>query len=282
MTHITLVPSDRAVAPVQEGLFEIVRARIRLDRSNAPTVALDSLLEVIETHLGEPRLNVSWAKEKAGIRNNSEALFFHIEFGLPPGRYMEMCKLDIATGLLALTDTPIWQIAAAVGYAGMPTFSRAFHRRLGLRPRYARQRYRAVNTDIPDHVTARTLLTVAARPDSMIRFRHRIVTVRRDQRWWPLIHTLENTYATAHAESRRRALRYALNLVRFFELGLEPHGAHVLASVAAPEASENGDGLSILVQELDPAHPDQDYAGRVIALLRRALGGEVETRAWRE
>ncbi|MEM8960958.1 MAG: helix-turn-helix domain-containing protein [Acidobacteriota bacterium] len=274
-TETAFALDDPTATRVRTDLFKIVRSRIRLDQSHAPSAALKALLHVIDRHLGNEHLNVTWAKTEVGIRNNSEALFFHIEFGLPPGRYIEACKLDIAAGLLALTDAPIWRIAATVGYAGMPTFSRAFHRRFGLRPRSARQRYRAAQAQSSLTTTAQNLLDTATRGQSKVRRRHEILTVQQKGRWSPLIHSLEGTLATARSDQRDQAMGYALNLLRLLELGLEPSGAHALSLGIAPQVVETAIGLRIdgvaVTRLLAGEHPAPNYAAEVITTLQKSL-----------
>ncbi|MEM8961978.1 MAG: helix-turn-helix transcriptional regulator [Acidobacteriota bacterium] len=117
-------------------------ATIRQDqRRVSPPIA--ALLVHIERHIFDATLNVNRLKEACGVRNNSVAIFFHIEVGQPPGAYIARSRLETAAKLLAHTELPIWRIADLVGYSGMPTFSRAFHRAYELRPRAYRKEQHA-------------------------------------------------------------------------------------------------------------------------------------------
>lgn len=54
--------------------------------------------------------------------------------GMTPGAYLRTLRLCQAARLLRTTDTPILDIALAIGFADHPSFSRAFARYLGLTP----------------------------------------------------------------------------------------------------------------------------------------------------
>ncbi|MEM8960136.1 MAG: helix-turn-helix domain-containing protein [Acidobacteriota bacterium] len=210
----------------------MIHRRINLDLMASSGVIAD-LLVVIRDYLVDRRLNVVWAKKKAEVRNNSSAIFFHIHVGMPPGRYLEAARLDLAVALLTRTDMPVFEIAQRTGYGGGSTLSRALHRRFGLRPRATRTLYR--NAVVEPRSPAR-YVTRAARGLTSIRLRQSVVEVRdatdRDV-WWPLTHQLDSRQLDAIA-SQQHALGYATRLLRLFELGLDVRGAQALASAMLP------------------------------------------------
>lgn len=66
---------------------------------------------------------------------------FSKKFGLPPGQFIEQCRLDLARRLLEETDKPISCIAEECGYATSEGLYLAFDRRLGIGPRDYRNRF---------------------------------------------------------------------------------------------------------------------------------------------
>jgi AraC-like DNA-binding protein len=54
--------------------------------------------------------------------------------GLPPMHFLESVRMRKARELLAGSDTPVAQVAAAVGFADANYFSRAFRRKVGVSP----------------------------------------------------------------------------------------------------------------------------------------------------
>ncbi len=114
-------------------------ARIRKDRERA-SEKLKPLLEYLESHLFDPRLNVNQLKKACGVRDNSIAILFHSQVGHSPKVYISDRRMETAATLLRETDLRIWRIADMVGYSGLAVFSKAFNRWAGQRPgAYRRQ-----------------------------------------------------------------------------------------------------------------------------------------------
>ncbi|MEM8960934.1 MAG: AraC family transcriptional regulator [Acidobacteriota bacterium] len=246
-----------------EGFRGMVRRRIELDRAAVEDVQIKALLEVIARNLGNPSLSVKWAKEQAVIRNNSVAIYFHIQLGVPPGRYIEAAKLDIATGLLCATDLPVWRIADLTGYSGTSTFSRAFWRRSGVRPRKARQMYRGAVASTGEAGDGLRQLSMSG-----LRVRHGVASVERGHVWRPLTHVLDVMSSEAKTEVERWALRFAAVLLRFLELGLDRGGALRLALLATPQVELTPDGLlvgrDLVAQVLDDQTPGREFVARIV------------------
>ena len=66
---------------------------------------------------------------------------FTREVGVPPGRYVEQCRLERARQLLEETDRPMSEISACCGYATADGLRLAFERNLGTSPRAYRRRF---------------------------------------------------------------------------------------------------------------------------------------------
>ncbi len=125
-------------------------ARIRQDRERV-SEKMKPLLEYLEDHLFDPRLNIARLKEACGVRDNSIAIVFHSQVGHPPKVYITQRRLETAATLLRDTDLRIWRIAELVGYTGLSVFSKAFGRWAGQRPRaYRQQLHETAGGDLSD------------------------------------------------------------------------------------------------------------------------------------
>lgn len=87
----------------------------------------------------------SLARE-CGVSRSVLAITFRDTLGIPPIAYLTGWRMQIAAGLLADTEMPVYNIAEAVGYESEASFSRAFRRATGLSPGIWRsQRQRPVD-----------------------------------------------------------------------------------------------------------------------------------------
>lgn len=66
-----------------------------------------------------------------GLSPRSLDRLFHRELGLPPGRYFQMVRLNLARSLTEETDLSVSEIAARSGFASAATLSRAFSTTFG-------------------------------------------------------------------------------------------------------------------------------------------------------
>lgn len=69
-----------------------------------------------------------------GVSRTVLASSFKETLGTPPKSYLTSWRMQIAAGLLADTETPIYNVAEAVGYESESSFSRAFRRATGRSP----------------------------------------------------------------------------------------------------------------------------------------------------
>lgn len=75
----------------------------------------------------------SLARE-SGVSRTVLASTFKETLGVPPMSYLTSWRMQIAAGLLADTETPVYNISEVVGYESEASFSRAFRRATGLSP----------------------------------------------------------------------------------------------------------------------------------------------------
>ncbi len=104
--------------------------------------SLRPMLREMEARLFDRGLTLQSLRRSLGIRSNRAPEQFRLALGSPPASYLAERRLETAANLLRETTAPAWQIALAVGYQGLPTFSKAFRRWSGQRPR----RYRSEHT----------------------------------------------------------------------------------------------------------------------------------------
>ena len=67
----------------------------------------------------------------AGLSPRTLDRLFHRELGLPPGRYYQMIRLNLARALAEETGLPVAEIAARCGFVSTATLSRAFSASFG-------------------------------------------------------------------------------------------------------------------------------------------------------
>lgn len=87
----------------------------------------------------DPRLKVQRIRRLLGLRSNDTTTEFKREIGLPIGRYLDTCRFEVACCLLLTTDLPEQEVGELVGYKVFKSFSRAFDRHVGCRPRVYRE-----------------------------------------------------------------------------------------------------------------------------------------------
>ena len=94
----------------------------------------------IEGHLGED-LRIDTLATRFHFSPRTFIRTFTHTLGMPPGRYVEQCRIDRARQLLEETDKPLSKISAACGYSSTDGLRAAFERHLGTSPRNYRDRF---------------------------------------------------------------------------------------------------------------------------------------------
>ena len=233
---------DRNADPkkTRDRLLAVVRRRIELDRRALSGDAHESTrrwLRLVSSYLTDPRLDVKWAKEQLGIRDHNHAIAFHTAAGLPPARYVELGRLDVAFGLVALTDVHSPELAALTGYRSASVVRRALKRRVGVSQRRLRRTYRRhATTPLGAARRAfRARLEAAAGDVDGVTLRGADLTARVHGRRRPLVHRL---LASARRSSPLSPTSSSLALwLGAYELGLHPAGAEAVAGWDRQEAA---------------------------------------------
>lgn len=122
--------------------------RIRRDRDRA-SLRLRPMLEHIEGHIFNAKLNVNQLKKACRIRDNSITILFHSQIGHSPKTYISERRLETASRLLRDSDLRVWKIAEMVGYSGLGVFSKAFNRWAKQRPNAFRRQAREIACELP-------------------------------------------------------------------------------------------------------------------------------------
>ena len=86
-------------------------------------------------------LSVDDLAERALMSPRNFARVFTRQVGLPPGRFIEQCRLEFARQCLEQTDSPITDVARRCGYGTSDGMRLAFDRHLGVSPREYRRRF---------------------------------------------------------------------------------------------------------------------------------------------
>ncbi|MDM0026408.1 GlxA family transcriptional regulator [Variovorax saccharolyticus] len=88
-------------------------------------------------------LSISALASRAGMSERSFARIFRSETGTTPAEFVERARIDAARRLAEESDLPAKRLAAAVGYANVDGFRRAFGRRFGVSVAEYRKRFPA-------------------------------------------------------------------------------------------------------------------------------------------
>lgn len=99
-------------------------------------------LASIHRSLAEPWTVASLAA-RVGLSRTGFAELFSAKTGVSPMRYLQMCRIQEAARLVALTNLGISEIGQRVGYTDAAAFSRAFRRETGKAAREYRRAFEA-------------------------------------------------------------------------------------------------------------------------------------------
>lgn len=102
-----------------------------LAAQTAEKSSVRELQDYVLAHLRDD-LSVPVLAAHAGMSERNFARTFRSETGTTPAEFVENARIDAARRLAEDTDLPAKRLAAAVGYANVDGFRRAFGRRLGV------------------------------------------------------------------------------------------------------------------------------------------------------
>jgi AraC-like DNA-binding protein len=90
-------------------------------------------------------LRIEALSEHFGMSARAFNRLFRRRVGMPPGRFVEQCRLERARQLLEDTNEPVSRIAERCGYDTSNGLCLAFERNLGVTPRAYRKRSSSPN-----------------------------------------------------------------------------------------------------------------------------------------
>jgi AraC family transcriptional regulator len=135
-----LASEDPAAAVAAEGLaLQLVAAAIRSDPTLPARPRPPWFGTVIELLQDPPSWKVADLAKAVAVDPDHLARVFRRHYGVTMSTYLRELRLDRAAASLALSDTPVAQIAADGGFADQSHFTQAFRRHVGVTPaRYRR------------------------------------------------------------------------------------------------------------------------------------------------
>ena len=86
-------------------------------------------------------LTIEQLAEIANMSPRNFSRVFKTETGVPPGKYIERFRLEVARQVILESRTPISEVAKRCGYQSADTMRNAFERALGINPREYRERF---------------------------------------------------------------------------------------------------------------------------------------------
>jgi AraC-like DNA-binding protein len=146
-----LVELDHETAPDAEALFETMAKHVLLQIRRAVAsgegnafdrrrkLAVRRAVEQIRAHLAAPPSHGELA-EAAGLSTRYFAKVFRDETGMPLRTFIARARLERASQLLAETSMNVQQVADALGYGDIYTFSKQFKKAYGVPPSRMRHR----------------------------------------------------------------------------------------------------------------------------------------------
>lgn len=101
---------------------------------------LGPTLRWMEAHLDQP-LTLSDIARRAGRSQRSTTRHFQAQTGLPPLKWLQNARIELAKDLLATTDLPVEQVARKSGFSTAVTFRHHFTRTAGIPPNHYRRAF---------------------------------------------------------------------------------------------------------------------------------------------
>lgn len=103
------------------------------DKLDDTGVKLDSMLDFIESRLGEP-LSLDELADRVAVSRAHFVRRFRAVTGVSPHRYLTMRRIEKAKHLLRESSMSLGQIALSVGFSSQSHFTQVFHSESGFTP----------------------------------------------------------------------------------------------------------------------------------------------------
>ena len=135
MDHLT---SLAAVAQLARETIEQVAAPLFGPKAGPSARLIDRALTMVERNYAK-NLNDTTVAEQLGLSTSHFRFLFKQATGQPFHKYLISVRLEKAKRMLLDENTPVSQVAAAVGFSGLAHFSRAFSQRFNVSPSNVRR-----------------------------------------------------------------------------------------------------------------------------------------------
>lgn len=87
-------------------------------------------------------LSIQALSDRVGMSPRNFSRVFQKEFGMSPGRFVELCRLEQARHMLEQTERSVSQVADTCGYRSVDGLRHAFQSHLGTSPKFYRERFK--------------------------------------------------------------------------------------------------------------------------------------------
>ena len=114
--------------------FFLTYAGIRTRQVMEQHPAAEKLRMMLLSGLEDPELDIAGCCRQLGYTAEALIRIFHRSFGLPPGRFLQKQRLQLACELLRVGNLKIKEIAGQSGFSSPNYFSRLFRQRLQMTP----------------------------------------------------------------------------------------------------------------------------------------------------
>ncbi|MFA7231620.1 MAG: AraC family transcriptional regulator [Victivallaceae bacterium] len=120
--------------------FFLAYVGIRTRQEREPHPVAEKMRQIILSKVSDSEFNLATHCTRLGYTKEAMIRIFHHSFGLPPGRFLQEQRLNLACELLRTGNLKIKEIAALTGFSSANYFSRLFRQRLKLTPQEYRDR----------------------------------------------------------------------------------------------------------------------------------------------
>lgn len=82
----------------------------------------------------EPKLTISWIKQRCHINSKTFSARFKRSTGYYPSEYIMHHRLEVAKKMLKETEASVTEIAIEAGFSSLASFANTFKNHVGLSP----------------------------------------------------------------------------------------------------------------------------------------------------
>ncbi len=114
--------------------LEIVQALSRQPKSTAETDIVEKVCDLIRQNLADVNLSVTGVSEAVGVSMQHLSRSFRRKYNITVVEYINSQRIEKAKELIVKEGMTVNKVSEAVGYSNNVTFTRNFHRHVGMSP----------------------------------------------------------------------------------------------------------------------------------------------------